>query len=307
MSHNHEASHDANGIPIVMTTSPGEERRDFERYRCIQSAKFRSLQSNGSGDSRFKSISLLLKHQNKPPAETRTFHLTRELIAGLQPRSLVGTNRQSLLRPHLPTFIERTHDATVTAGLPASADTTTKNADTTPAIAEESRQVKGKRVAQSVHADPSTWDLESDELANQLAAIAFELDPSAKPPAPLPADKVIKIADRTTKIQEFVFETYVRMRTDLDMDTEMIDANNLGYLVIGDEDEDLWEQYLKEEDDDQGDSWDEEDQDSNAEDNPRNDYPEDELSSDDEYDRNPYRHRRHASDEEGHDEGDYLS
>lgn len=39
-----------------------------------------------------------------------------------------------------------------------------------------------------------------------------------------------------------------------------------------------------------------------AEDNPRNEYPDDEVSTDDEYGHNVYHHRRNASDNEEFDE-----
>jgi hypothetical protein len=43
-----------------------------------------------------------------------------------------------------------------------------------------------------------------------------------------------------------------------------------------------------------------------AEDNPANDYPEDEVSSDDEFDRGAYNYRHYASDDEQYgDEDDY--
>jgi len=85
-----------------------------------------------------------------------------------------------------------------------------------------------------------------------------------------------------------------------------------GILVIAEEDQELWEAYAEDEDAE----WDEEDADSNgkssylrrrtklmmlAEDNPTNDYPEEEVESDDEHDYNPYRYRRGASDDEEFD------
>lgn len=41
-----------------------------------------------------------------------------------------------------------------------------------------------------------------------------------------------------------------------------------------------------------------------AEDNPANDYPEDEVSSDDEFSRNPYKYRQYHSDNEYDDDYD---
>lgn len=41
---------------------------------------------------------------------------------------------------------------------------------------------------------------------------------------------------------------------------------------------------------------------SSAEDNPANDYPEDEVSSDDQFSRNPYKYRQYHSDNEYDDD-----
>ena len=61
----------------------------------------------------------------------------------------------------------------------------------------------------------------------------------------------------------------------------------------------MWQEYLNE-DNDEDDEWDEED--SNAEDNPAHDYPEDEVDTDDEYGHNAYRYRQHGSEDELYDE-----
>ncbi|QKX59170.1 uncharacterized protein TRUGW13939_06302 [Talaromyces rugulosus] len=78
---------------------------------------------------------------------------------------------------------------------------------------------------------------------------------------------------------------------------------DIGLVVITEEDEDLWENFL-ENDDSAEENWDGEDVDSNAEDNPANDYPDEDLSSADEND-DPtavYRRYRHAgSDDEEFD------
>ncbi|OJJ43267.1 hypothetical protein ASPZODRAFT_19670 [Penicilliopsis zonata CBS 506.65] len=86
--------------------------------------------------------------------------------------------------------------------------------------------------------------------------------------------------------------------------------SDIGVIVITQEDEAYWEHFAEEDEDDE-DRWDSEDADSNAENNPANDYPEEELSSDDEND-DPtavygrYRHRG-ASDEEEYDVEGYDS
>ncbi|KAE8554775.1 hypothetical protein EYB25_003319 [Talaromyces marneffei] len=69
---------------------------------------------------------------------------------------------------------------------------------------------------------------------------------------------------------------------------------DIGVVIITSDDEDIWDQYLEEDQDSEVD-WDGDDVDSNAEDNPANDYPDDELSSADEYDDNPSIYRRYRT------------
>jgi len=82
---------------------------------------------------------------------------------------------------------------------------------------------------------------------------------------------------------------------------------DIGIVVITSDDEEIWDQYL-EEDHDSDVDWDGDDVDSNAEDNPANEYPDEELSSADEYDDNPTVYRRYrtaASDDEEFDFNDF--
>ncbi|PYH29510.1 Iwr1 domain-containing protein [Aspergillus neoniger CBS 115656] len=119
---------------------------------------------------------------------------------------------------------------------------------------------------------------------------------------------------------EYVYDTYIRkplpdtgLLTDplvgLDADQEAwlrqhgIDANrqDIGVIVITQEDEEYWENFV--EDDEDEERWDSEDADSNAENNPANDYPDEELSWDDEEDDptaiyNKYRTYARSDDEE---------
>ncbi|KAH8696085.1 hypothetical protein BGW36DRAFT_397721 [Talaromyces proteolyticus] len=137
---------------------------------------------------------------------------------------------------------------------------------------------------------------------------------------------------------EYVYDTYIRVPvrppTDMDGLTDpLTDAmpstphgidptrKDVGVVVITEEDEKLWEDFLENEDE-EGENWDGEDVDSNAEDNPANDYPDEDLSSadeqndpsaiyrryryggsdDEEFDVNRYDEDEQASDEE-HDYG----
>ncbi|KAL4786764.1 hypothetical protein BJX76DRAFT_320188 [Aspergillus varians] len=101
--------------------------------------------------------------------------------------------------------------------------------------------------------------------------------------------------------EDYVYDTYIRRPlpdkglvtdplVDLGSDQEAwfrhhgIDGTrqDVGLIVITPEDEIFWEGFAEDEDDE--DRWDSEDGDSNAENNPANDYPDEELSWDDEED-----------------------
>ena len=130
---------------------------------------------------------------------------------------------------------------------------------------------------------------------------------------------------------DYVYDTYIRQRAHAGSATagmeslrlgsgEYGDSRKIGIIVITQEDEKLWETYGIDEGKDE--DWDSEDEDENgematplcqfggeglcfciaAEDYHANDYPDDELDSDDEFGRGAYRHRRNASDAEEFDE-----
>ncbi|KAK5174751.1 uncharacterized protein LTR77_001834 [Saxophila tyrrhenica] len=109
----------------------------------------------------------------------------------------------------------------------------------------------------------------------------------------------------------YIYETYILAPTtdtstpDIDM-TDVSSSENIGYLVVEDSDQPLWQTYLQDEPSSEED--DSDDEDENAEDYYGADYPEDEVESDDEFERNPYRYRKRggADDEEwDEDTGEY--
>lgn len=102
---------------------------------------------------------------------------------------------------------------------------------------------------------------------------------------------------------EYVYDTYVREPLLPDANGQIPEPTTLGtvgFLVIGEDDEDWWNG-----DDESDKEFDTDDEDENAEDYYANDYPEDELSEDDEFDRNLYQKKyRHGSDDEEFDLND---
>jgi len=99
--------------------------------------------------------------------------------------------------------------------------------------------------------------------------------------------------------EEYVYDTYVREIRLPDADGKMPKPQGtVGFIVIREEDEEWWNG-----DDESDREFDTDDEDENAEDYYANDYPEDELSSDDEFGRDPYQYRAEHGDEE-YDLGD---
>ncbi|KAF2624792.1 hypothetical protein BU25DRAFT_134507 [Macroventuria anomochaeta] len=103
---------------------------------------------------------------------------------------------------------------------------------------------------------------------------------------------------------EYVIDTYIREALLPDASGNLPTATGtVGFLVLNEEDEDWWNGS-----DSDDKEFDTDDDDSNAEEYYANDYPEDELSEDDEFDRDPYKaNHRHGSDDEefnANDSGD---
>ncbi|RMY75916.1 hypothetical protein D0863_02290 [Hortaea werneckii] len=101
---------------------------------------------------------------------------------------------------------------------------------------------------------------------------------------------------------EYVYDTYILAPEGKDVGGSLEgELGEVGYLVITEEDEALWEAYMEDLQSDK--DFDTDDEDENAEGYYAADYPEDDLASDDEFDRNAYGYRRHGdSDNEEWDE-----
>ncbi|KAL2047026.1 hypothetical protein N7G274_001044 [Stereocaulon virgatum] len=201
-----------------------------------------------------------------------------------------------------------------------------------------SRSIAAKSKSDRKAGLDSKWDLESLEFAEQLQQIALQeiqveeqrarvksssrqLKPQSKPPRsrqPILRQAAdtdrgdVAMADGNVPDVEsnYVFDTYIRFQpstqplgagksTEPHVDPlQGIDYGNFGVIVIDDDDDEktFWETYgeIQESDPD----WNSEEEDENAEDFYGNDYPEDEVSSDDEYGRGAYNYRHDASDDE---------
>ena len=184
-------------------------------------------------------------------------------------------------------------------------------------------------------------DTESLELAASLQQFAFEATASQElvPPSiqqssrlPLPGEPP-KSADHIPNSKpddidhadssDWVYDRYVRhaagmelddSTTPMELEDDLAQSGNLpagggnayGLLVIRDQDKEDWEAFAADEAEDDEDGY-TEDEDSNAEDFYANDYPEAELSSDDEFDEPGAAYRARARNNASEEEYDLAN
>lgn len=296
------SQNDDSGIPQIRTTLPGDEVKDM---KALKAAIKSQVDSTGEVellkdvDDHQPDLSERAAPSPTPtirvPTNARRFHLSREHNV-LGPLKQHGGIRKSAHHPktHLATFIEKgfVHKdkhtqnpskappidrivegkSSVSLAKPASDSTnaaedrkesTTKRTFNQPFV---KLSTNGAKTGHTINTHPDTWDFDSDQLASELAAFAFELDPIGdnEPLTVQSKPDLGAVVAKLTMEEEFVYETYIRLPHNADIQTE-IERNNLtanfGILVIAEEDEDLWEAYA---DSDGENDWDEEDADSNG-------------------------------------------
>ena len=128
--------------------------------------------------------------------------------------------------------------------------------------------IKLAKTGNSINDHPSTWDQDSDQLANELAAFALEIDKrdyageGDRQQIGTQGRRSPEILNNEIEVDDmYVYETYLRVpRNELSSGyDEKIDS--IGMLVIEEQDEELWQTFAE---DDEDSEWDEEDGDSNG-------------------------------------------
>ncbi|KAI9796658.1 MAG: hypothetical protein M1835_003454 [Candelina submexicana] len=199
----------------------------------------------------------------------------------------------------------------------------------------------------SIDTDSSLWDYNSLQLAEQLQEVARQesskqhssqvspknvattkLKTRPKKPALRYAERhpeesyasrtadPMDLSSDTGDDSDYVYDTYIRQPCEPliagkdaymeNAESEDVLQGNFGLLVITDQDQEEWEAFADNDDSDK--DWNSEEEDENAEDYYGNDYPEDEVESDDEFGYGAYNYRRGGSDDEEYDnEGDAWS
>lgn len=290
---------DNSGIPPIRTTLPGDEVNDMKALKAAINSRVKGAGTLGL--SKDIGCHRLYPQERAAPSETtsikapqnaRRFHLSREREL-LAPSKLKGGVRKSVHLPKTPlaTFVEKrlAREAQISSKVPPidrilefkTSDVLDKTAKNASNPAEFRNQVvtkntldqpfvkpaaNGAKTGHTINTHPATWDFDSDQLASELAAFAFELDPTGDiESAPLHSKMDLGVAEAESASEdEYVYETYIRLPHNAALQTEIEQNNltaNIGVLVIAEEDEELWEAYAESDSDNE---WDEEDADSNG-------------------------------------------
>lgn len=279
------SSHAASGIPVVRATSPGAEIKEEAERRAAQKVlrdrylpekNCRKPTKPALDDVQKGSLAEILPQHLKPNTSLRRFHLHHgpkvsplKHLSGIQ-------KRKTARRNHLATFVERSkvsrrgsdllHKIASRPLASALRDDTAKNSPDAQPV-EENRNSVPRRInktGQSMHDHPSTWDFDSDQLAEELAAFALEIsqdENQGKQDSTITKAQGLGFMDAGMNLDDdFIYDTYIRVPIG-DGRKSVEFTNDVGLLVIDDEDQELWQTYIESDDESE---WDEEDPDSNG-------------------------------------------
>ena len=238
----------------------------------------------------------------KHPLAARRFHLSRHGLTPASSTHWAGIQKHKQLnRPHLATFVEkhveRLRDGEMDFSSKASAiDRLIDDANFSPqplsvmhsSSSDQPRNgasagvgispktirpfVKAPKelvkTGNSIRDHPSTWNHDSDQLANELAAFALEISEAensttgGQQQRETPAQRSPEIADTDMEVDDiYVYETYLRVHRSELVPNYNENKDSIGVLVIEEQDQELWETFAEDEEDS---GWDEEDGDSNG-------------------------------------------
>jgi hypothetical protein len=124
------------------------------------------------------------------------------------------------------------------------------------------------KTGNSIRDHPSTWNHDSDQLANELAAFALEISEAenstkgGQQQRKTPGRRSPEIADTDMEVDDiYVYETYLRVHRSELVPNYDENKDSIGVLVIEEQDQELWQTFAEDEEDS---GWDEEDGDSNG-------------------------------------------
>lgn len=259
---------------------------------------------------------------NNGARERRTFHLKRPSTPE------AGVKKRKAKDEGIATFIEKKakkHPQELLNLAEHRRSASQNNA--TPEVLK--RPGKSSAVRRDVGAETQSREQKHTKVNSRLEAMAnslhqFAIEEAAKEPAAKPkvtatprlppqrskelhrkraqSDARMKSKEGDAEMEDdadYVYDTYV-LAPSSNIGAAQVDAQgvlgSVGYLVITEEDQAVWETYIEDEPSDK--DWNSDEDDENAEDWYGADYPDDELASDDENGRNAYGYRNRGSDDE---------
>ena len=247
-------SNGGNGIPSIRHTTPGDEVSETVAYRTAARRQNRSL--DGSAVELKPSDPALESKELSTTAEPLElsgktklgpFQPASNKDAALVPSHDGGIRKKSTTSKQMAVFIQSQRSAGSQAPQSVFHRQSTQAA---PLIQK----------GESITDHPSTWNQQSDQLADELAALALDMDPELSTVAEhgsTPSDHLTKSSEHE-KDEDYVFETYVRMPQ---AEYPVVGDVGAGIIVVEDDDQDFWETFT---DDAEDKTWDEEDADSNG-------------------------------------------
>ena len=288
----------------MQTTLPGQEIRDALVRQTLRNQRLAELEGQppeptlpGIQQPTTDTIGNKVELPSDVPVYIRRFHLARTGLRLSPLRSPSGLRRHKLQRKdQLATFIEKTgrvdeekklqrgktdHARALLGGTgsfkyPPPEDRITgicRGSHEQATVLQVSKATAKdtsppQRIGSSMQDHPSTWDHDSDQLADELAVFALQLsDDGAQKTTKTrevntPKESLRLIEDDQMDIDDdYVYETYVRIHRD-DATKVLADPpRSIGVLVIEDQDDELWQTYGETDEDT---DWDEEDADSNG-------------------------------------------
>nr|POE79575.1 hypothetical protein CFP56_07640 [Quercus suber] len=272
----------------------GGTRRTFRLSRADVKSQANSKQRKGKDDD-------LVTVEERQPGQSVQRDIGDVMENGdrtaLATKPLKRPGKGSAVRPLQP---QQQRESIHVQDTPASVENSAEN-EHVQSIADDLHRFALEELAKGdkpkMTSMPHLTGARSRELHRQRATMAQ---------TPLPAASAD--VDMEDDGGAYVYDTYVLVSTSSRIADEQgaaaathLASPNVGYIVITDDDVETWEMYMEGETSDK--DWDSEDEDENAERYHGADYPEDELASDDEYDRGAYGYRNQAgSDDEEYDE-----
>lgn len=254
------------------------------------------------------SQSSFAKDARPKATKPRRFLLSRETLR--DPPIITRKRKSSQYGPNIALFVESRELATVRVAHQELTDREhTKSAGVPPSPARKRPTQKAHKVERPGDNGTQISEAQSRTMQQHASQLDSYTEPSSDDQGL--TNKADSGFDAMDVDEDYIVDTYVRHAKDEEERYDIHDSRqrkgeegSIGYLVIPEADQTLWETYYDSDADSEDEQdWDSEQDDENAENYYGADYPEDEVDSEDEFGEAPYRFHK-GSDEEEYGSGD---